>query len=158
MKIAIVSNQNEKNFCMKNELEEPYPTIKRRLREIIWNEFCSGSTDFYVNCEYGIPLWAAEIICALKRYNEIRLHIVVPYEEQALNWTEEQRDRYYYLHEHSDSVTFACYGFEQDCYQTADRIMAENSDKVLIFGTPEDRLCIADYAEKKGISISFFRI
>lgn len=157
MTCTIISDKSEIKTEMKNEHEEPYLTIKRRLREIIWNEFCGGTADFYVNCEYGIPLWAAEIICALKKYNDIRLHIVVPYEEQALNWTEEQRDRYYFLHEHSDSVTFACYGFEPDCYQTADRIMAENSDKVLIFGSPEDRLYIAGYAVENGVAIRFFQ-
>lgn len=157
MKSVIASNQNEKNFCMKNEHEEPYISIKHRLREIIWHEFCSGTTDFYVNCEYGIPFWSAEIICALKIYNDIRLHLVIPYEEQALNWTEEQRERYYFLHEHCDSVTFASRGFEPDCYETADRIMAEKSDKVLIFGNPEDRLYIAGYAVENGIGIRFFR-
>ncbi len=26
-----------------------------------------GYTEFYINCEYGAPLWAAEFICSLKK-------------------------------------------------------------------------------------------
>lgn len=37
--------------------------------------YCNGYDTFQVNCEYGIPLWTAEIITALKMYNSIFLDI-----------------------------------------------------------------------------------
>ena len=32
-----------------------------------------------MNCEYGVPLWSAEIIIALQMYNDIELNIAMPY-------------------------------------------------------------------------------
>lgn len=44
-----------------------------------------GITDFLCNCEYGLPLWAAEAIvnmrCLYK--NPTRIHLYIPYENQA---------------------------------------------------------------------------
>lgn len=87
---TIVSTGFENDIQCKNEHEPPYLGIKKRLREAIWEAYCGGAYEFYVNCEYGVPLWAAEMICALKMYNKIKLHIVVPYEEQC-------RDRYEHI-------------------------------------------------------------
>lgn len=80
---TIISDGSELDRNCRNEKEKPYPEIKGRLRETIWKLFCEGYTEFYVNCEYGIPLWTAEIITALKLYNDIVLNIVVPFEEQC---------------------------------------------------------------------------
>ena len=41
----------------KNEYEPPLADIKGKLREIIWSLYCNGYDSFYLNCEYGIPLW-----------------------------------------------------------------------------------------------------
>ncbi len=79
MNCTIISTGFENRLTCKNEYEKPYPEMKQILRETIWKAYCSGYTDFYVNCEHGIPLWAAEIICALKLYNNIKLHIIILY-------------------------------------------------------------------------------
>lgn len=80
MNCTIVTTGEELLLECKNENEKPYPAIKVRLRNAIWELYCKGVDSFYLNCEYGVPLWAAEIICALKMYNDIELHIVMPYE------------------------------------------------------------------------------
>lgn len=124
MNCAIISDK----FEIAN-IEE----TKEKLRKIILDEYNKGSTDFYTNCECGIPLWTAEIICGLKKQYEIRLHIVVPYEEQAADWTEEQRDIYYYVHEHSDSVIFSRIHFQSDCYEIAEKAITEKCEKNIDF-------------------------
>ena len=152
MTCTIISNGFEKYLICKNEYEKPYPEMKRILRETIWDAYCNGYTDFYVNCEYGIPLWAAEIVCALKLYNTINLHIVTPYEEQATNWTEEQRDRYYSIFGKSDSDVMVCTRYQEDCYYIADETMIDKSDLVLVFGT--NKVCYAEmYAKNMGVEV-----
>lgn len=130
---SIISTGFEKLFLCKNENEEPYVSIKHRLKEIIWKEYVNGTDLFYVNCEYGIPLLAAEIICALKIYNDIHINIIVPYENQCEYWSEGLRDRYYKVHEKADFVCFAKQRYTNDCYKTAEKIMVSKSDKVFIF-------------------------
>ena len=112
-----------------NEYEPPYSKIKEQLRDTIWELYCSGYTEFYSNCEYGVPLWAAEIIIALKMYNDIKLHIAMPHEEQATRWAEEYRDRFFTVHEKADTVKIISTHYTEDCYEKAERYMSDASDK-----------------------------
>ena len=83
MTCAVLSTGEEIIENLRNENERTYIQIKSNLREKIWELFKSGINTFWVNCEYGIPLWTAEIICAMKMYNEIKLNIAIPFEEQT---------------------------------------------------------------------------
>ena len=116
-----------------NEYEQPYSKIKEEIRDTIWKLYCEGYTEFYSNCEYGVSLWAAETIVALKMYNDIKLHIVMPYEEQAVNWSEEFRDRYFAVHERADTVTIISNHYTEDCYELADKYMKEQVDRCVFY-------------------------
>ena len=120
------------NMGFINEFEQPYSKIKEELRDTIWKLFCEGYTEFYSNCEYGVSLWAAETVIALKMYNNIKMRIVMPYEEQAVNWSEEFRDRYFAVHERADTVELLSSHYYKKCYEEADRIMADKSDGTVI--------------------------
>ncbi len=147
---TIISNENEKAWECKNEHEAPYIALKLAIFSNIQRLFEKGCTDFYVNCEYGIPLWAAEVICALKRYNDISLHLVIPYEEQCKNWHEEHRERYYTVHAKADSIEFAELQYSPSCYQTAEQIMIDRSNAVLLFAAEDEYLFAAEYAASTG--------
>ena len=134
MTCAIISKSSV-NVGTFNEYEPPYSKIKEELRDTIWKLFCLGYTEFYSNCEYGIPLWAAEIVIALKMYNDIKLHIVMPYEEQAKNWSEEYRDRYFTIHEKADTVELLSYHYYDGCYEAANKEMTSRSDSVILMST-----------------------
>lgn len=55
-----------------------------------------GITDYYVPLDAGIGLYAAEMVVALMASNpNLRLHCLIPYEDQASKWTPNLRDRYY---------------------------------------------------------------
>lgn len=128
MTCCIISREN--NF--KNDNEPVCVETKTKLREIIWELYCSGYAEFWVNCEYGIPLWAAEIVIALKIYNDIKLHIAMPYEEQATKWAEEYRDRFFTVHEKADTVTIISKRYTEDCYEKADRYMCDRVNRCII--------------------------
>lgn len=130
---TIMSDGSELNFKCKNEFEEPYVTLKSKLAEIIWMLYCANFKKFYMNCEYGIPLWAAEIVLALKKYNDISLQLVIPYENQAEHWCEEYRNRYYAIHEKSDGVTMLSTTYYPECYTAANEYMKSMSSLVLYF-------------------------
>ena len=150
---TIISDGSELYGNCRNEKEKPYPEIKGRIRETIWKLFCEGYTGYYVNCEYGIPLWTAEIITALKLYNDIDLNIVVPFEEQCRDWCEENRDRYYAIHEKADSVVFACREFEEGCYDIAAEMMIDESDLAVIIGRSGSVDRLEKYAKRSGAAV-----
>lgn len=158
MKCAVISSGNELRLKEKNENEIVYIKIKAKLRERIWQFFCNGYNEFYLNCEYGVPLWAAEIICSLKMYNDITLHIFTPYEEQARLWQEEYRDRYYAVHEIADYVTLLSTHYRNDCFDITDKAMIDKSNMILYFGHPTDKCYAHNYAINNKKQITYLNI
>ena len=158
MTCTIVTAGEELLLKCKNEHEPPYPELKAKLRELIWRLYCYGYTDFFVNCEYGIPLWSAETICALKLYNDIRLHIAVPYEEQTTEWSEEKRDRYFKVHELADSIKLMNTHYHPDCFYEAEKYMTDESDLLLLIGKQGSCSDLFHYAENKNIHAEYYSI
>lgn len=152
MTCTIISTGEELKLVCKNENEPPYPEIKAKLREKIWELYCKGYDRFWVNCEYGVPLWCGEIITALAMYNDIELNIAMPYEEQSTNWVEEHRDRFFRLHADSDNVEIISHHYTDNCYNLADEYMIDDSDLLLVVGTHTD--CYgAYYVKENGIKV-----
>lgn len=136
MKCTIVSTGFEEALLEHSEHEGPIPGLKLLLLNEIWKLYIKGVSDFYVNCERGIPLWAAEIICALKMYNKIALHIVVPHENQAEDWNDDLHERYFKVHSKADSVEIITAHKNGSCYDDAERVMAEHCCGVLVISSP----------------------
>jgi uncharacterized phage-like protein YoqJ len=133
----------------QNESHPDCVALKHALLERI-SELCDkGLTDFVVNCEYGIPMWAAEAIVAIRgfRENHPRLHILAPHENQAVKWHDDVHERYYNLHATADSVTVLRTQYTDDCYQEADRFMLNHSVMLLTDGGNEG---LTEYAKSKN--------
>lgn len=111
-----------------------------------------------MNCEYGMPLWAAEFIVYLKPLNNITLSVVVPFEEQAVRWTEEYRNRYFRVHEKADNVTLASTQYHPSCYREAEQMMIDESDLLIIWGKPNSLPDKYRYAESQGVEAFYYPI
>ncbi len=135
---AIISDKSELCSVCKNEYENPFALIKDNLTELIWEYHRKGATEFYINCEYGIPLWAGETICSMKKHLDITLSIILPCEEQCRNWSEEQRDRYYAVNRQCDYASMVrCAEAEEGC-ELAEKMMIDSADTVIIYAkSPE---------------------
>ena len=157
---TIISTGEELMQDCKNEYEPLLTDIKEKLREIIWGLYCNGYDRFYLNCEYGIPLWSAEIISALKKYNNIELHIAMPYEEQAKDWYDDQRERYFNVHALSDDVHMLEKQYYDGCYDDAEEYMIDQSDLLLVFGCKQsgDFLHSIKYAKENDVECMYFKI
>lgn len=119
---AITSDGSE--LRLEGSLRDMFITkLHKKLSELVRE----GYDEFYTNCEYGVPLWAAEFINSMKNIVPVKLHIVVPYEEHTIYWSEDKRDRYYDAHQLCDTVTFGCTRYQDDAYQICENIMRENS-------------------------------
>ena len=158
MTCTIISTGEELNLICKNENEPLYLEIKAKLREKIWNLYCKGYDSFWLNCEYGVPLWCGEIITALAMYNDIELNISMPYEEQSTNWGEEHRDRFFAVHADSDHVEVISNQYTEDCYELADEHMIDESDLVVIVGSPDQNNSLRKYAESMGVKVEYFSL
>ena len=150
---TIISSGEELNLVCKNEFEPPYPEIKAKLREKIWELYCKGYNTFWVNGEYGVPLWCAEIVIALQIYNDLYLNIAMPYEEQSTNWVEEHRDRFFAIHADSDHVEIISNWYTKNCYDLADEHMIDDSELLLVVGSNIDKCYGTRYAKSHSVKI-----
>lgn len=156
MTYTIVSDGTELSSVWTNPKHSSRAELKKCLRSYIEIMCSNGDAKFYVNCEDGVPLWAAEIICEMKKTCSAELHIVMPYEEQAAEWSEKKRKRYFSVHKHADSVVMASTHYHDSCYNKADEIMIRKSAILVVFATDPYELYAVKYAEKCGHpSISF---
>lgn len=153
MSCTILSAGEELQGVSMNEEEQPMLGAWDRVMTLVQRLIGQGYDSFSVNCEYGAPLWAAEFIATLKNLNRIRLHIVIPYEEQTTNWTEEMRDRYFAVHERADSVEMACTQYQEDCYRIAEKRMIDESDLLVICGRDGSLPEAAEYAREQGVEV-----
>ena len=102
-----------------------------------------GVTDFVCGCEWGFSLFCAEIIIGMQGFNKSQLHIISPHENQPILWTDEIRDRYYYVHVRADSVRFISRKYHDDCYRICDKVIVDEG--AMLF-TDDDGGFAAQYA------------
>lgn len=156
MTCTIISSGEELQLDNKNEYEMPYPLIKDKLQDLIWGLYRQGYDTFCLNCEYGIPLWAAEFIGLQKAAgNSITLNIFTPYEEQAVGWVESQRDRYFNIHTMADDVVLVNTQFHPECYQETNERMVDESDVLIICGSTSSMPETAQYAKEQGVQVYY---
>ena len=153
MTCTVISTGEELAYIYQNEEEQPVSGIKKRLFVLLQVLIAEGCDSFYVNCDLGIPLWAAEMLLSLRKLNPIQLHIVMPYEEQAGNWSEYHRDRYFAVHEAADSVEMVKAQYCDECAENALRTMIDKSDLLIICGQMDDNSEILSYAKQQGVRV-----
>ena len=96
-----------------------------------------GVTHFSVACDYGVGLYAAEIINALRNDDpELMLFCVTPYEEQATKWTPELRERYFDMLIKCTHMTAVSLHKQPDAQLKAYRTIIRQSDMVLAVYDP----------------------
>lgn len=131
MTCAIITDYRELLEKYENENEPYIIKLKEELNLYIRMLYSVGFDTFYTNCHFGIPLWAAEMICEMKKEMPINLRLVIPYEEQASSWSEDRRDRYFKVHEQADRVIILDRRFEEKCFIVAEELMVSRSDRML---------------------------
>ena len=96
-----------------------------------------GVTHFFVVCDCGVGLYAAELINVLRDNDpELMLFCITPYEEQATKWTPELRERYFDMLIKCTHMTAASLHKQPDAQLEAYRTIIRQSDMVLAVYDP----------------------
>lgn len=128
-----------------------------RLKDYITKKYNEGVRDFYSVCEQGVDLWAAEFVTQIiKKDKSVKLHCILPYEEQAAKWHSDIRELYYKVLEQSDDTEFVSLYYSDDCLKKARLLTIDHSK--YIFTALESDLGneYAEYALNKGKSVYDF--
>ena len=130
--------------CYKNT------DIKRAIFRKITELIEGGVTDFLCNAELGFSLWACEIIIKLRDVRiqqglfAPRLHIVMPHEEQANDYSDDEHERLFAVHEKADEVLILHRQYRPDCFERSERFIIDQCD---VLFTDNDVMFAPQYAE-----------
>lgn len=125
-----------------------------QLKENITDLYKSGVRDFYSICEQGIDLWAAENVIRLFEIDKsVRLHCILPYEEQAAKWHPDFRELYYTVLEQAESTEFVSLRYCEDCMSKARYRTLDKCKYAISVYESKERNEYKDYALKKGIEV-----
>lgn len=119
--------KEEGENCEENVEKEK---ITKEIKDLTEKE---GVNVFYTGMESGADLFAAGYVASLKENRDIKLHCVIPFEEQAADYSEEERDLYFCVAEKSDSEIMINKQRTFSCRKQRDIYMIKKSDIVFLF-------------------------
>ena len=118
------------------EIQKNKSLQKRLYSELEKLYLQSNVTHFVSGMTLGFDLLCAEIVLSLKKkYPDITLSIVIPFENQAAIWTESERDRYFTIGSMCDNEYLLQYRYDDKCLVRHLVYMIKHSDLVFMCDT-----------------------
>lgn len=141
--------------------EEARKQLEQRVCEEIDRAIKDGYDTFFMGACYGFDLMCARQVLCRKRVlkpgdsPKLRLIAAVPYEEQAVKWSEADRELYYNTLAECDDVVTLNTHYKQGCFYERNRWMADRASRLICYydGQGGGTGYTVDYARKKGLAI-----
>ena len=97
-----------------NEQDQRCIQLSNKIVDLIDTMITENKVTHYISgMALGIDQICAELVLEIKsRYPKITLECAIPCEEQAIRWTEPQRDRYFSILERCDKETIIICGIQ----------------------------------------------
>ena len=127
--------------------------LKAKIEQLITEE---NVTCFISGMALGIDQICAELVLELKeQHPNITLECAIPCEEQAVNWTEPQRDRYFGIVERCDKETMLQHHYDEDCMMKRNCYMVDASQVILAVwnGKPSGTGNTVRYAQEQDKTV-----
>ncbi len=111
--------------------------IKDVLKQNIYSLLKLGVRAFYTGMARGTDMWAAEIVLEFKKeYQDIELTAVIPFPEQAEDWSETEKNKYHEILEScSETVVIGEYG-QKDVFKRRNQYLVDHSDCMIAVYDP----------------------
>ena len=140
-----------------NEKDERCVALSAKLKSEIERFYEDKNiTHFISGMALGIDQICAELVLELKEQHlNITLECAIPCEEQAVNWTEPQRDRYFGIIECCDKETMLQHHYDEDCMMKRNCYMVDASQVILAVwnGKPSGTANTVKYAQEQGKTV-----
>ena len=148
----------EKTCCFTGHrtLYENIKTIKCNLKKEIVNLVKKDVIYFGAGGALGFDTLAAQTVIELKQtYPQIKLILILPCKNQALNWLEEDIYHYEYLKSKADKIVILSHKYYNGCMQARNRHMVNHSKYIICYKRKESggTAYTVNYANKKGLTI-----
>ncbi len=105
-----------------------------KLRDTINSLYAEGYRCFISGVAVGFDLSAAEAVLALRdAHADVELVCAIPFVEQALKYSTEDRLRYEHVLERADRVVYISQEFHPACYKRRNDYLVDNSSVVVAY-------------------------
>lgn len=140
-----------------NEADSRCSALKAALARQITQLTDAGVTDFYSGGADGVDCWAALIVLELRKKNPaLRLHMLLPHEGQADNWSDSAQERYHLILEQADSIAYMSREYYDGGMLDRNHRLEESAEVLLVVYNGERRggtAATVRYAQKMGRKI-----
>lgn len=122
--------------CFREGFDESQ-SVPLRIKQIIKQEilrlfFEENVTHFITGMALGVEQICAEMVLELKETcPQFTLECAIPYEEQAVRWTEKQRERYFSIVASCDTETLLQTKYSRNCMRRKTEYLMDHSSFVL---------------------------
>lgn len=106
----------------------------RKLISLLKNYITSLDGCFISNVHDLLGIIAAEQVLDAKK----ELECIIPYENQSSKWFSQLRDRYYQIHEKSNSVRFLSKHYTDSCIKASENSIVESCDEIIVIKGKND--------------------
>lgn len=131
--------------------------LRQNLRRLICDLAQQGITTFYTGGALGFDTMAAMMVLELKsRLPQLRLHLALPYSEQAKRWSRTDRMLYEQIKEHADRVYLLSMEYSAACMKKRNYFMVDHSGVCAYYMVNAVRSGTAqtvNYARSKGCKL-----
>jgi len=144
-----------------NEVDPRCAALKERLSVVLQEAYNKGMRHFICGMALGADTYFCEAALMLReRCPDITIEAALPCEEQAANWKERDRRRYFSLIEQCDYETMVQRLYDRQCMQRRDRYMVDRSAMIIaVFGGMlGGTMYTLSYAMKKGLETELIDI
>ena len=119
---------------LSKQTKNQSPDFKYELREIVEKLVKDFNvTHFISGMGLGFEQSSAEVVNELKcKHPGITLEAVLPFETFAIDWNEEQRDKYYSIMQKIDRETLLQYHYTKDCLSKRNIYMINKSNYIIL--------------------------
>ena len=141
-KTAAFTGPRPHRFPFKNNEDHPdCVQLKIALREQIEFLYERGVKRFLSGVCIGVDMWAGEIVLDLmQQHKDIELYCIIPFEEQPINWTESQKERYYNMLRDSTKLIQLSVRYYDGCYRIRNEYLVKNAKHLLAVYDKESKM------------------
>lgn len=136
--------------------------LKIKMYEEIDKAIKNGTDTFYFGACCGFELVCANLVLSCKKIinfrnpQYIKLIAIIPYEEQANDWSNENRELYFDTLAKCDDVILLNTKYKKGCYYQKNRYMIEHSSKLICYYNGSGGILgyTINYAQKHNLQIT----
>jgi len=164
---SVISTDRQRTCCFTGHRPNKLPwgndesdprciLLKAQIYETLEQAYADGYLHFICGMALGTDLYFCESALALRaRHPEVTVEAAIPCEEQAANWRESERSRYYNLIAQCDLETMVQQHYDSACMHRRNRYMVDRSSRIIsVFGgTLGGTMYTLSYALKQGLRL-----